>query len=225
MNRRLIITGIALAAALAGCRGDRSSKPPRQFLPDMDDQPRWNPQSGTEFFVDGRVLRDPPEGTVAFGFAAFDPNAHAGEDWAEPYLRERADLLKDDERFYEGKNADGSYLTHIPIEVTQSIIERGKQRFDIYCAVCHGFEGDGQGMVGRRWAAPVPSFHDPKYSDPSQDQGKDGLIFHTIRNGVVDTTGAQKMPAYAHAVNERDAWAIVAYIRTLQTVLAEEEGQ
>lgn len=231
------------ALALAGCRGDRSEKRPRQFLPDMDDSPKWKNQEGSEFFADGRQMRPPPPHTVAFGRVSFVSD----EPWAGAFMTDRTDLLKEDDAFYMGFTArtkvpvEGggmsdklTYVDRIPIPVDEALLARGAERFGIYCSVCHGFAGDGQGMVGKRWAAPVPSWHDPKYSDPREPDGKgtDGFLFVTARRGVPGASGLPmpddapevqrekleqlKMPGYAHALSERDTWAIVAYIRVLQ---------
>ncbi len=112
-----------------------------------------------------------------------------------------------------------------------ALIARGQERFNIYCSACHGYNGEGGnpgnftgGLVGRRWGYPVPSLHDAKYKDRSQQSGQDGYIFHVIRNGVPDADPAKphKMPPYRDKVNEADAWAIVAYIRVLQTSWQED---
>lgn len=205
--------------AMTGCRGDRSEKPPRQFFPDLDDQPKWSPQSETEFFADGRAMRKPVSGTVPFGRVSYVSNA----EWSVYQAKERADFLKADDRSYLGKNPDGTYVEKIPVEVTQSMIEHGRNRYNIYCVACHGYSGDGKGMVGEQWSAPLPSYHDEKYKkpdakDPKIELWKDGYLFHTARWGVPGATPEAdlKMPGYAHALDERDAWAIVAFIRALQ---------
>lgn len=220
--RSAALLGLAGAVALgAGCRGDREAKRPRQFLPDMDDSPKWKPQTGSEFYADGRNMRVPVAGTVAFGPVAFV----SGEEWAAGYMGAREDLLRNDDALYlgmTGTSPDGKpqWTERIPvaIDVSDALIARGQERFNIYCSACHGYAGDGKGMVGQRWAAPVPSFHDPKYRDPNEPDGKnrDGFLFHTALNGVVGPDGVQKMPPYKHALSERDAWAVVAYIRVLQ---------
>jgi mono/diheme cytochrome c family protein len=232
-------------AALAGCRGDRSDKPPRQFFPDMDDSPKWKPQTESPFFADGRTMRLPPEGVVAYSRVSLDPEAWRNEPWAARWLDQREDLLKDKDGLYRGVDAQGNYLLRVPVAVTREMIERGRDRFDIYCSACHGYLGDGKGLVGTRFAIPVANFHDPKYTDAAQRTGTDGYIFHVIRNGVggpdaspLSSPGAGEashdhsghdgavaepaaapvltMPSYAHALNERDAWAVVAYLRALQ---------
>jgi len=207
------------AAALTGCRGDREDKRPRQFFPDMDDSPKWKPQVQTEFFPDGRAMRQPPEGAVAYGRWDFDIDG-TNEPWAAAFKQERADLLKESDSYYRGLDSAGKYVRTIPITVNAELIARGQERFNIYCSVCHGFAGDGQGMVGQVWTGQtVANFHDPKYTDPNEPDQKstDGYLFHTAMNGVADpVTGALKMPSYRHALSERDAWGIVAYIRALQ---------
>lgn len=242
--RTLALAGasVVLAGGLAACHDERSDAPPRQFLPDMDDSPKFKPQTQTEFFAEGRVMRPDVKGAVAFG------------DRLGQSERERATFLKESPEAYRGVDpslpalADGTpqYVKFVPASVIADYIEanpgkdgsalsidaaiadkikRGMERFNIYCAVCHGFHGEGGdpanfegGVVGRRWSYPVPSFHDPKYSNRAEKTGQDGYIFHTILHGVpeIDPTKPPKMPAYADKVSEADAWAIVLYMRTLQ---------
>lgn len=225
-------------AGLSGCRGDREDKPPRQFFPDMDDSPKYKPQTANPFFEDGRAMRPAVPGTVAFGRWDFNVDgvpadeAHA---WAEPFRAERAALLAEDDALFRGRTADGGYVKDIPVPVTAELLERGMERFNINCASCHGYQGNGLGMVGQRWSYAIPSFHDPKYDKGSADpdgRGNDGFLFHIAMNGVAGVDGypqktddpqtyirkkaAMKMPGYAEKLTERDGWAIVAYIRALQ---------
>lgn len=217
--RTLLACAAALAVmGLAGCRGDRSDKPPRQFFPDMDNQPRWKPQSETPFYADGRTMRQPPAHTVPFGVSAVISDAS----WAEPFNTKRADFLRESPEVYEGTDELGEFVTTIPLPVSRQFVLRGQQRFNIYCATCHGMNGegadppgqtfpDGRGSpVGRRWSIPVPSFHNPIYL-PGGERGQDGYIFTVARKGV------RSMPPYGHALDAHDAWAVVAYIRALQT--------
>lgn len=223
-----LVLGAAVLAGLPGCRGDRSDSPPRQFFPDMDDSPKFKPQTGTEFFVDGRAMRPSVPGTVPFGRSA----SAAGED--------RGALLRGDIGVYFGKQtvktADGKsvdeFLKLMPAAVIQGdspvdreadlarLLKRGEERFNIYCSVCHNYDAKGGGQVGKQWSYPLPNLIDKTYIDRDDPQGKgrDGYLFHTIRNGVLNPDGTWKMPPYAHAVNERDAWAIVLHLRKLQTV-------
>jgi mono/diheme cytochrome c family protein len=202
----------------------------------MDNAPKWKPQSGSEFFADGRTMRPPVHGTVPFGTSALVSQ----EPWAASFTLERVDFLKEDGAFYTGITGwkegalPAGYTARIPVTVDLALLDRGQERFGIYCAVCHGYDGDGKGAVAPAWAAPVPSFHDPKYSNPEEPDGKglDGFFFFTARNGVPGVSGfpqetdppetrleklrALKMPGYAHALSEQDTWAVVAYIRALQ---------
>ncbi len=228
LSRVMLVGCVGLAAScalLGGCRGERTNKPPRQFFPDLDDQEKYKPQAESNIFADRRTMRDPPSNTVAFGKTA---NMSWGESDAEragstaQIAVVRADLLKEDERLYTGKNADGSYVANIPVPVTMELLKRGQERFNIYCTPCHGYKGDGLGMVGQQWSYALPSFHDPKFvkGNPDPDgRGFDGFVFWTIRNGVNNAAGQMpplKMPSYRNQVNEKDAWAIVAYFRALQ---------
>ncbi|MCC6320006.1 MAG: c-type cytochrome [Phycisphaerales bacterium] len=239
---RARLTGAAMTAlslaVLAGCRGERSDEPPRQFIPDMDDSPKFRNQIDARFFEDGRSLRPRVPGSVAFG------------DSMDPASVHRANYLKADAVLFNGydpagektKEGDLPFVQSMPASVVDAwmaelstrggasktedraaamlrLVERGQDRFNIYCSACHGYEADGRGLVGLRWGAPPPSFHDPKYKDRAVKTGKDGYIFYTIQHGVPETDPAKptKMPSYADKVNMLDSWAIVAYIRALQS--------
>lgn len=233
----VLLAAGAGGAALTGCRGERSDAPPRQFLPDMDDQQKFKPQSRTDFFADGRAMRPAVDGAVPFG-----RSTDAAEHQHDGFM-----FLKADDAFAKGVGPDGKYLDYIPESAMEpfglakdgkqaailAMTQRGQQRFNIYCSACHGYAGEGAtqisrdnpegsgGLVGRRWSSAPASYHDPKYFDRSVDTGKDGYVFHTIREGVYDIDAATnqrkyRMPPYGHAVSETDAWAIVTYIRALQ---------
>lgn len=201
-----------LAAPMTGCRGDRSDKPPRQFFPGMDDNPRWDPQETTPFFADGRVMRPSVEGTVAFGRSSVVTD----QDWAEAYRLERAMLLKEDTRIFRAMDADGSTVRDIPVPVDQALLDLGAKKFQVYCAACHGYNGDGKGMVGQMWSYPLPNLHDDKYFDKNEPTGTDGHLWNIARYGKYDEQGVQRMPGYEHALDEVEAWGVVAYIRALQ---------
>lgn len=250
-TKRVAFASIALATAvLAGCRDERTNDPPRQFIPDMDDTPKFKPQSETALFADGRTMRAHAAHTVAFGDSwRPDDSARAkylmgsveqftGVDPKAPPLPENAPL--------GAAGAKGvQYVAYMPPGVIdsaileaadrgqkldrpaamQAMLARGEERFNIFCAACHGYDAEGGnnaqftgGLVGRRWGAPVPSFHDAKYQDRSLQTGQDGYIFHVIRNGVPDADPAKplKMPSYKDRVSVSDAWAIVYYVRVLQ---------
>lgn len=241
---RLVALGASAMAAVAapvglgGCRGERTPERPRQFFPDMDEQPKYKAQGKSTFFKEytdedqrdfGRSMREPVMNTVAFGRKPFD-EAIEGVDFSK-----RADYLKEDDRFYRGVevvlDADGKpaldeqgaprtvYLERAPVEVDERLLALGREKFEIFCIVCHGGTGTGDGMVGRRWSYPLPTWHAPQYQRGGE-KGQDGFFFHTLRNGVPNVGDATpyplKMQGYASKLSERESWAIVAYIRALQ---------
>lgn len=232
------VTAAGAFSSMTGCRGDRSRKPPRQFFPGMDDQPKWKAQNESEFFADNRMMRPRVEGTVAFSRVAVSPAMFESDDRLAVFAHDREDLLGENMQMYFGTNGDGgddggdgSFLDTIPVEVTTELIARGKQRYDIFCSMCHGYEGESvtgerPATVGQRFAIAPANLHDPKYKDAAQRQGKDGYLFNVVRHGVWSQWtfadgkavpgGNQTMPGYSHGVGVRDAWAIVAYVRTLQ---------
>lgn len=224
---RMIATGavalacVASVAPSAGCRGDRTGKPPRQFFPDMDDQAKYKAQAESTFFADGRTMREPPRGTMPFGSTSVMGWGGSEQEQAQAaswVSRDRADLLRADDAFYLGQNPDGSWVDVIPVAVDRDLLERGRERYNIYCIVCHGAVGDGKGTVGLSWAYDLPTWHQDQYRRGGE-KGQDGYLFHVIRNGVANAPGVQpplKMPSYASQVSERDAWAIVGYLRALQ---------
>jgi len=146
----------------------------------MYDQPRYKPLGKSDFFADNRQARPPVEGTVARG------------------------MLRADSRLYAGK--EGNALVSVfPLPVTRPLLERGRQRYNIFCAPCHDRTGAGNGMVVQRGYRQPPSFH----IDRLREQPV-GHFFDVITNGL----GA--MPDYAAQISVEDRWAIVAYVRALQ---------
>jgi Cytochrome C oxidase, cbb3-type, subunit III len=147
---------------------------------DMHDQPRFKPLAENTFFPDMRSARQPVEGTVARG------------------------QLHEDTYFYTGMMGSnpGDYM---PFPVTKDVLERGRQRFNIYCTPCHSRMGDGNGTVVQRGFQSPPSYHTDRLRKAPL-----GYFFGVITNGF----GA--MPDYAEQIPARDRWCIVAYIRALQ---------
>jgi mono/diheme cytochrome c family protein len=191
-----ICTGLMGLALLAGCRGEPSREPPVHLNPNMDTQDRYNPYGPSTMFADGKVMQEPPEGTVAWGDRTFVKNDG---------------LLKDDDAKYRGRTAEGEYVTRFPesVPVTADLLKRGQERFNIYCSPCHDRAGEGKGIVavrgeGQGFVQP-PSFHQDRIR-----QMPVGQIYETIRNGV------RNMPSYRHQIPVEDRWAIVAYVRALQ---------
>ena len=221
---RAVVATLALCAAagsLTGCRGDRTDKPPRRFFPDMDYQPKIKAQSETEFFSDGKGQRPLVEGTVPFGSTTHSNATLEHASWGGTFLEERAAILGSNRAFSTGlqDGSDTEYVATMPIEMTRELIERGHERFDIYCSMCHGYDGLGgsSGTVGRLWSIPPANLAmDPNFQDRSAERGRDGYLYHIVREGLYTEDGTIRMPSYKHAVDEHDAWAIVAYLRVLQ---------
>lgn len=147
---------------------------------DMQDQPKFFPQRGTTFYADGRSVRPQVEGTVARG------------------------QLHEDTYFYTGL-VNGKEGDMMPFPVTMEVLERGQERFNIYCSACHSRVGNGEGMIVERGYKPAGNFHDARLMAAPL-----GHFFNVMSNGY----GA--MPDYASQLTPADRWAVAAYIRALQ---------
>jgi hypothetical protein len=168
--------GVGLVLILAVLPGCRT---------EMYDQPRYEPYEASDFFGDGRSARPSVPGTVPRG----DP-------------RERN--VVSDEVFTTGKTA-GKLAETLPFPLDRRVLERGQERFRIFCTPCHGELGDGQGIVVQRGFNPPPSFHKEELR-----QEPIGHFFDVM------TRGHGTMYSYAARIPPRDRWAIAAYIRALQ---------
>jgi mono/diheme cytochrome c family protein len=146
----------------------------------MDVEPKYRPLAASDFFPDGQSARPAVEGTVARG-------------------ESHTDTLR-----YEGI-VDGTWADSFPFPVSAQVMRRGRERFDIFCAPCHGRLGDGQGVVVRRGLRGPVSFHEPRFL-----RYPAGYFFAVI------TRGRGAMYPYASRIPVDDRWAIIAYIRALQ---------
>jgi mono/diheme cytochrome c family protein len=164
---------------------------------DMHNQPKYEPLEASELFADGTSARTPVAGTVA------------------------RDQLRESTQLYRGMEADGSFVAQIPVPVTEALVSRGRERFNIYCSPCHGRTGDGQGMIVQRGFKSPASFHIERLR-----QTQDGYFYDVVTNGF------GQMSSYASQIKPEDRWAVVAYVRALQLsrqvpagLLSEEERQ
>ena len=148
----------------------------------MHTQPRYNPYDPSDFFADGQSARLPVPGTVPRGDLTLGPQG----------------LL------YSGK-VNGQPSEVFPFPVTQELVERGRERFDVFCSPCHGFAGDGDGMIVQRGFRRPPSLHEERLRTSLA-----GHYFDVITNGF------GVMYPYGYRVPPRDRWAIIAYIRALR---------
>jgi len=156
-------------------------------VPDMDNQPKFGPQSRNRLFADRRAMRPPVEGAVARG------------------------ALREDNGLYRGA-VGGVWVEQIPVAVTDQLLRRGRERYDIFCSPCHGLAGYGDGMVAKRADALQEGTWTPPASLQSElVRGRPvGHLYNSITNGI------RNMPAYGPQITVEDRWAIVAYLRALQ---------
>ena len=201
MSLRAIIALTALAFGAVGCQGSLTPEPPVHLNWNMDQQNRFDPQEPNPFFENGMAQRPFVEGTVARG------------------------QLRADDHLYRGRDANG-YVNTLPavdekgvaITLNRELMQRGQERYNIYCAPCHDLGGAGAGVVIQRAldAAkgkeggpgfnPPPSFHDERLLKAPL-----GKLYDVIANGWGN------MQPYATQLVVRDRWAVAAYVRALQT--------
>ncbi len=146
----------------------------------MHDQPKYKPLAAAAFFKDGLASRPLVQGTIARG------------------------TLHRDDPVYTGM-VDGKLVDVMPVPLTEELLRRGQERYNIYCTVCHGATGEGDGMIVRRGFPPPPSYHIDRLKG-----APDGHYFSVITNGF------GRMFEYGTRVPAEDRWAIIAYIRALQ---------
>ena len=191
----IFVLSTVAVVAIFGTRGNTSRKPPIEVFGDMDRQPKLRPQADSAFFSDGRASRLPPPGTIARGkpMVVGDQEVYAFED--NPVNTGRI-------------VGTTNYIEVNPLPVTDRLMARGQNRFNIYCAPCHGPAGDGKSAVSKLGMAVVADLHDTKTRRVVQQP--DGQLFETI------TFGKNLMGAYGGIIPVEDRWAIIAYVRALQ---------
>ena len=175
---------MSLGLALVACRGNKSAEPPVHLVQNMDFQQYIKPQESNPWFLDKRGSRPLPANTVAQG------------------------KLKSDTALHDGRGADGRLIDGLPpgIELTDALLKRGEQRYNVYCAPCHAKSGYGDGIVvARGLKVPPPSYHTANLKAMPL-----GHIYDVIKNGK-----GTMMP-YAAQVKVEDRWAIAAWVRVLQ---------
>jgi mono/diheme cytochrome c family protein len=203
-----ILCTIATLAVL-GFRGEKGTKPPFEVFPDMVRQPKVRAQAPLDFFADGRGPRLPVTGTVPVGYEMPKPKTEssppgiAGGDAPEE-AHMRIAFSAGTDYFNTGKMGD-QWGSGIPLPVTRELMERGQQRFNITCAMCHGPAAGGNGITKQYGLATVVSLQDDRLRKMS-----DGEIFNTITNGK------NTMMPYGPNIVVSDRWAIIAYLRALQ---------
>lgn len=174
---------VVLTLAFLGVRGTASRQPPMMFFDDMDDQPKYKNQAGSAFFPDGRQMRLPPQGSVAWGRESGRPDPA---------------LLVDDGVEYQRQRIAG--------KIDYELLDRGRRLYGTYCTVCHGGFGNGNGVATQYGMAPPANYHTDRLR-----QATDGYLYQVI------TEGKGLMGPYGPSIRPADRWAIVAYVRALQT--------
>lgn len=240
----LVMVGLSVIPLLVvlKMRVTNSSLPRFHVFYDMDFSPSKDAQQNTTLFTDARAMRPDVPGTVARG--QMDMNFQTGIDMEalaktdgprasrlvaafDDDKKDVVDDAKNDSKNEEKPEADAGaaaapasvmdttpWLKENPLDIDLAVLERGQQQFGIYCSVCHGMNGGGNGLVNRRaqkilaqtWVPPSSLHQESLY----EDQYADGKLFNTISNGI------RKMSGYASQIKVEDRWAIVAYVRALQ---------
>jgi mono/diheme cytochrome c family protein len=191
----ILLVVVALTLVPAGLiyksMHSRKAAPRIQVVYDMDQQYKAKSQTTNEFFADGVSMRQPPAGAVARGRLYADDAFALG---------------------FRNTGGDTVFVDEFPVQVTMDLVKRGRERFDIFCATCHGLSGNGNGPVHVRAA----SLGEGTWTPPTDLTGATvverpvGHIYNTIKNGI------RNMPAYGPQIDPEDRWAIVAYVRALQ---------
>ncbi len=182
-----VLLQLGLIIPLMGCfRGTPSENTPIHLVLNMDDQEKFKPYAKNTFFKDESSMRMPVEGTIA-----------------------RDDLHDDKPEYYTGKSASGTLVAKNQVPLSSLVMERGQQRYNIYCQPCHGAVGDGKGIVAQRG---MTQGFVPPTSFQTADMMKkpDGHYFDVITHGI------RNMQSYQYQVKVEDRWAIIHYIRALQ---------
>lgn len=179
-----------LLVSIFGFRGTTFTAPPIEVFPEwafpgMKHQPKFRPQSESKFFADGRSDRAPVEHTVMRG------------------------MLREDDHLNRGKDSSGTFAKGFPANVTVDLkfLQRGKDRYEIYCLPCHSGVGDGAGITKQYGMGATPTFHDDRLRKMPE-----GEIYNTITVGSPN----KNMQSYADKLVPEDRWAVVAYVRALQ---------
>lgn len=182
-----------LVVSVLGLRGAKFTHAPWDVFPEwafpgMKHQPKLRPQSASNFFADGRADRMPPEHVV------------------------RADLpVRNDDHLYTGKDATGAWARGFPAALTvdMKFLQRGRDKFTLYCSPCHGLTGFGDGIIKDYGLGAVANAN---YHTDRLRAMAEGEIFNTITNG----SPAKLMLPYADKITPEDRWAVIAYVRALQ---------
>ena len=197
------------AVAVLGFRGEKTTNEPWEIFPDMVRQMKVRAQSPLNFFADGRGSRMPVNGTVPIGYEmpkalpkVWSWSPASPSPTPEWYPSQGFSVGTD---YFDTGKMGNNWGTGIPIPVTPQLLQRGRERFNITCAMCHGATATGNGITKSYGLATVVTLQDDRIRKMA-----DGEIFNTITNGK------NTMMAYGPNIMVQDRWAIIAYLRALQ---------
>lgn len=184
---------VALLVSVLGFRGTIFTKPPGEVFPEwafpgMKYTSKIRPQSASAFFADGHADRVPPQHTVMRG------------------------MLQEDDHMYRGKDENGQFVAGFPQDLTVDLafIKRGQEKYNTYCAPCHGLTGSGDGIVAKYGMGTLAG--NGNYHTDRLRAMPEGQIYDTITHG----SASKVMFPYGDKLNPEERWAVVAYVRALQ---------
>ena len=187
--------------SICGLRGRHFVRPPLQVFPDMKHQPKLIAQHPSNVFSDGRGDRPPVEGSVPLGY-------NLANRYSQTQVANISGVsgFSGSQDYHDTGVVDGFYGTGVPGGISLPLLRRGQERYSIYCAICHGESGNGDGPAKSFGLSTVASLNDGRVREQP-----DGMLFETITNG------RNTMGAYGPVISVQDRWAIVAYVRALQS--------
>jgi mono/diheme cytochrome c family protein len=200
---------VILVVSIAGLRDcsylpHKTKRPPIEIFPDMVRQPKVKAQATSDFFADGRGSREPVAGTVPLGYnePVRSSGASNGAVMSGPY---EVVIFSGQQGYADTGKAGAAWGNGLPFSATMATLERGRERYQIQCAVCHGATGAGTGIATKYGLVGVANLNQQRLREMS-----DGEIYNTIANGK------NTMLGYGSVIQVPDRWAIVAYVRALQ---------
>jgi mono/diheme cytochrome c family protein len=206
----LLVLITILIVSIAGLRDysflpHKTKRPPIEIFPDMVRQAKVKAQAPSDFYADGRGARSHVDGTVPVGYSAPESSAQASEGVATMGSPYNVVIFSGKQDYADTGKVGTNWGNGLPFNATMATLERGRERYQIQCAVCHGATGGGNGIATKYGLVGVASFNQQRIREMN-----DGEIYNTIVNGK------NSMLGYGSVIQVPDRWAIVAYIRALQ---------
>lgn len=206
----LLVLITILVVSIAGLRDysflpHKTKRPPIEIFPDMVRQAKVKAQAPSDFYADGRGARSHVDGTVPVGYSAPESATQASEGVATMGSPYSVVVFSGKQDYADTGKIGTNWGNGLPFTATLATLERGRERYQIQCAVCHGATGAGNGIATKYGLVGVASLHQQRLRDMT-----DGEIYNTIVNGK------NTMLGYGAGIQVPDRWAIVAYIRALQ---------